>query len=273
MGYQKSATDAGPPDPIELRSISKKNFELMTAFAYEPRTGPIIEVPTHPNQFAKFTDLASVPPLLWGLLPSYGRQLRAALLHDHLCDQVNWELRRGMSRRDAYPLRRRADDLFYEGMRDMSAGGDNKRVGWFRAKLFWVGVSYGRYWKLRRLAAFLMTLQVAVGVLAMDRLWHLPPLPWLTDFLPGTWSSDGRLLLLIWVLAVAASVLWRRDAQVPLIGLVVGPLVLPVLLVTFLAQLGLGLPDYLLHRFGRNQPPSNFGPTVASAQTGYERIN
>jgi hypothetical protein len=136
MGYQKSKDDASPPPKIELRSISKTDFELLTAFAYKPTKGEVIEVPIHPNDCAESTDLASVPPLLWGLLPSYGRQLRAALLHDRLCDEVNKSLRDGKDPHEVYPIRRRGDDLFFEGMRDLSAGGDLKRVGWFRAKLF-----------------------------------------------------------------------------------------------------------------------------------------
>jgi hypothetical protein len=30
------------------------------------------------------TDLASVPRLLWGLIPPYGRYIRAAIIHDYL---------------------------------------------------------------------------------------------------------------------------------------------------------------------------------------------
>lgn len=91
MGYQAGINDKTAPARLELRSVSKIDFELRTAFAYQPRIGPVIEVPIHPNEFADSTDLASVPPLLWGLLPSYGRQLRAALLHDRPCDVVNQE--------------------------------------------------------------------------------------------------------------------------------------------------------------------------------------
>lgn len=269
MGYQQSTTDASPPARIELRSISKKDFELMTAFAYRPHEGAVIEVPAHPNDRARSTDLASVPPLLWGLLPSYGRQLRAALLHDRLCDEVNWDMRHGRSRTAACQDRRRADDLFLEAMRDTGDGSAEdmaKRVGWFRAKLFWTGVSYGRYWKFRKVAAALLTLHVLVGVLAVDLLVRVAPLPWLAGLLPWDGVRDPGTLVLTWVAALAGSVLWGRDWQVPFLGLLVGPLILPVLLVTFAVQLLLGLPDFVLHRLRPDQPPANFGPTVSAAR-------
>jgi hypothetical protein len=270
MGYQKSPADPDRPPSIELRSISRLDFELMTPFAYKPVVGEVVEVPVHPNDCAASTDLASVPPLLWGLLPSYGRQLRAALLHDRLCDLVSKQLRDGADRATAYRDRRRADDLFFEAMRDR---GDRtpadlaKRVGWFRAKLFWIGVSYGRYWKLRKPLAALVTVHVLAGVLALDLLAGLAPLPWAADLLPWDWLHDDGVLALIWVAAVGCCVGWWRDWQVPVIGLLVGPLVLPVLLVTFVAQLVLGLPDQLLHAVRpEQQPPANFGPTATLAR-------
>src|SRR4029079_10454605 len=138
MGYQAGIDDKTDPPNVQLRSVSSWDFELRTPFAYQPSSGPAIEVPTHPNEFAESTDLASVPPLLWGLLPSYGRQLRAALLHDHLCDTAK-----------NYSERRTADQMFLLAMR---AKGDDtltdlqNRVPWFRSRVFWAGVCFGRYW-------------------------------------------------------------------------------------------------------------------------------
>jgi hypothetical protein len=262
MGYQTSITDPTPPPKIELRSVSKSDFELMTAFAYIARNGREVEVPTHPNPLALSTDLASVPPLLWGLLPSYGRQLRAALLHDRLCDLVNEH----PTASEAYQERHAADDMFLEALRDPGDGSPEdiaKRVGWFRSQLFWTGVSYGRYWKFRKILATLLTLHVLVGVLALDLIFRLPVLIWLAAQLPGSWARQDRVLILIWVIALALSAIWRGDRKIPFIGLLVGPVILPVLLLTFAGQTVLGLPDWLLHRIRpEEQPPGNFGPTV-----------
>jgi len=275
MSYQTSVDDTTPPPRVVLRSITKKDFELCTGFAFRPKVGSVIAVPTHPNESAKSTDLASVPPLLWGLLPSYGRQLRAALLHDRLCDVVNQRLRGQPQdktvRTAAYKDRRKADDLFLEAMRDPGDGSNDeiqKRVGWFRSRLFWTGVCYGRYWRFRRFRAILMTLQVLAGVLALAAVIRLPVVSWIADRIPWHWVQDTGTLLLIWVGAFVLSVAWGRDWKVPAIALIIGVLILPVLLMTFVVQLILGLPDWVLHKISPDeQPPANFGPTAALVTT------
>jgi len=265
MGYQAGIDDTTDPPNVQLRSVSSWDFELRTPFAYQPSSGPAIEVPTHPNEFAESTDLASVPPLLWGLLPSYGRQLRAALLHDRLCDVSNKE----PDARTAYQKRCEADDLFLQALRDTGDGSYEdrmKRVGWFRSQLFWTGVSYGRYWTFRKLLAVLLTAHVLAGVLAVDLIFRSPPLGWLADRLPWSWAQDKRMLILIWLVALVLSLAWGRDRRLAFIAVLVGPLILPVLLVTFAAQIILGLPDWVLHRVRPNdQPPGNFGPTVTTS--------
>jgi hypothetical protein len=271
MGYANSPGDPSPLAKIELRSISKRDFELMTAFVYTPAgEREPIKVPTHPNDCALSTDLASVPPLLWGLLPSYGRQLRGALLHDRLCDVVNAALEApDADRTEAYRERRLADGIFFEAMRDKGSESEEdmaKRVGWFRAKLFWTGVSYGRYWKFRRVRAAVMTVQVLAGVVAVDLLARLAPLSWLADRLPWEWVQDGSTLAWIWVAALVGSVVWGRDWQVPFIGVLVGPLILPVLLLTLVVQVVLALPDQVLHWVRpKVQPPPDLGPTATLA--------
>jgi hypothetical protein len=265
MAYQAGIDDSSAPPNVELRSVSSWEFELLTPFAYKPVSGPAIEVPVHPNEFAQSTDLASVPPLLWGLLPSYGRQLRAALLHDHLCDVVNKEPDAGK----ACQQRRAVDDLFLQALRDVGDGGYEdrmKRVGWFRSQLFWTGVSYGRYWKYRKILAVILTGHALVGVLAVDLIFRLPPLGWLADRLPWSWAQDNHALILLWLVALGMSLAWGRDRKFAFIALLVGPLIVPVLLVTFAAQIVLGLPDWVLHRIRRNdEPPGNFGPTVTQS--------
>ena len=254
MGYQAGIDDKSDPPNVQLRSVSTWDFELRTTFAYNPRNGPAIEVPAHPNEFANSTDLASVPPLLWGLLPSYGRQLRAALLHDRLCDVLNKE----PDARKAYLGRRVADDLFLEALRDTGDGSyEDKmnRVGWFRSQLFWTGVAYGRYWTFRKFLALILSGHVLAGVLAVQLIVGLPPLGSLADGHPGSWAQDNRILTLIWLVALGLSFAWGRYWKVAFISLLVGPFILPVLLVTFAAQIALNLPDRVLHRIRPNEEP------------------
>ena len=265
MGYQAGIDDPTDPPNVELRSVSSWDFQLRTPFAYQPKSGPAIEVPTHPNEFATSTDLASVPPLLWGLLPSYGRQLRAALLHDRLCDILNKEPDAGK----ACQGRRVADALFLEALRDDGDGGyEDKmnRVGWFRSQLFWTGVAYGRYWTFRKWVALILAVHVLAGVLALHLIFRLPPLGSLADALPWSWPHDNRILILIWLVTLGLSFAWGRDWKMVFISLLVGPFILPVLLVTFAAQIALNLPDRVLHRLRPNdEPPGDYGPTVTTS--------
>jgi len=56
-----------------------KTWELVEDFT-ESTTYGTITVPK-----GKITDLASVPRILWVLLPPFGRYSQAAVIHDHLC--------------------------------------------------------------------------------------------------------------------------------------------------------------------------------------------
>jgi Protein of unknown function (DUF1353) len=58
------------------------------------------------------TDGASIPSILKGVLPPFGRYTRAALVHDYLCDLV-WENRPHAS----CMTLKRADEIFYEALR------------------------------------------------------------------------------------------------------------------------------------------------------------
>src|SRR5216110_1448596 len=66
------------------------------------------------------TDLASVPSILWWFVASYGRQTRAALVHDELIDQIE---------------RQDADWVFRRALGDSG-------IGWARRWLAWSAVSF-----------------------------------------------------------------------------------------------------------------------------------
>lgn len=79
-----------------------------------------------PSGFA--TDLASVPRILWGLIPPSGVYERAAVLHDWLCVRL--------AAGDCEISSRDADGLFRRVMRE--AG-----VGLLTRWVMWVGVRWG----------------------------------------------------------------------------------------------------------------------------------
>ncbi|WP_232229752.1 DUF1353 domain-containing protein, partial [Cellulomonas bogoriensis] len=64
--------------PVELAQTSDREFTLREPLLYVDADG------THRTVPAGFTtDLASVPFPLWSVIGPFGRQTRAAILHDH----------------------------------------------------------------------------------------------------------------------------------------------------------------------------------------------
>jgi hypothetical protein len=265
MGFQQSATDPSAPKFIQLRVIGDKYFQLINGFAYIAENQEVVEVPPHdPGNLLARTDLASVPRLLWGIFPSYGRQLRAALMHDHLCDLVN--AYPPDQRKAAAAKRRRADELFREAMRNPKIGqvqAPKFRVPWFRSWLFWAGVSFGRVWKFHKLGGILLTAHVLLGVVALYVLTWIVPIRWVQGLVPFELGNHRLGYGAIYLALIVLSFLWVGNARVPIIGLLVGPVLVPVLAVTAVAQALIGVPDGVNKFFRKGaEPAANFGPAI-----------
>jgi Protein of unknown function (DUF1353) len=143
------------PKPPAARA---PRWQLMSPFGYQARNGKYYGVPAHTGSVAyveNSTDLASVPPALWGVLAPYGQQLRPALLHDRRCVLAEQAGRsNNHAVRDLAPeIRKEADYLFREAL---AAEG----VGLCRCWLFWAGVSFGRFLNYARIRACLLALLV-----------------------------------------------------------------------------------------------------------------
>jgi hypothetical protein len=272
MPFWASPTDHSYPPHVQLAVIKPKLFQLLTPFSYEPRDGTdwvdVLAFDPTVGGSVGITDLASVPPLLWGLLPSYGRQLRAALMHDQLCNEA--AAVKQTDRAKSYSMRRRADGLFQMAMRDPGDYGQvdvTKRVGWARSWIFWAGVSFGRYWGWRKIRAAVLSLQVIVGVLvtymAVQVMPYGPFRHWLPAGLGQHWYGYLLVLGLLFLLCSA----WGRDWLTPFIGLLVSPVVLPVLFVTFIASRLLSLPDWMASKFRNTEPQPDWGPALTKKQT------
>lgn len=241
----------------------------MTPFTYKPRDGSApVDVLAYrpgtddPESDVGKTDLASVPPVLWGLLASYGRQLRAALLHDQLCEAA--KKLKAADPSLAYAQRLRADVLFRMSMRDPGDGTEahlETRVAWARSWIFFAGVSFARYWDYRRLRCVLMLLQVIAGMVFTYMMIPGVPRVGFTHWLPHGLGTHWYGYLLAVALLLVLCIVWGRDAPVPLTGLLVAPIVFPALLVSFVASRVLALPDWLASWLP-DQPDVNWGPTV-----------
>jgi hypothetical protein len=265
MGFQQSETDTSAPKFIQLRVIGDKYFQLLNGYVYVAENHQVVVVPPHnPEDLLDRTDLTSVPRLLWGILPSYGRQLRAALMHDHLCDLVNAHPKE--KRKEAAAERRRADELFREAMRNPEIGrvqAPTFRVTWFRSWLFWAGVSFARIWKFHKLGGAVLTAHVLLGVIAFYVLTWAMPMRWVRGLVPFG-IGDHRLGYgAIYLALIILSFVWVGNARVPIIGLFVGPVLVPVLVVTALAQALIAVPDWVNKIFRRDkEPDANFGPAI-----------
>jgi hypothetical protein len=84
-------------------TVDGMHFTLTESFDYY-RLNNQAEVITVPTGY--ITDLASIPRILWIFMPPEGRYIKAAVIHDYLCDLAKTQ--------DDY---RYADDVFYEAMR------------------------------------------------------------------------------------------------------------------------------------------------------------
>ena len=135
--------DGEDPPTIQLRQVGPNAFQLLNGFRFARREGavpPVITVPPHdpsrPPSRGNATDLASVPWFLWWFISSHGRQTPAALLHDHLVIEPQFD-------------RRLADLVFREALAESG-------VSWVRRWVMWAGVTLATRAKVDRLRLLLL---------------------------------------------------------------------------------------------------------------------
>lgn len=86
---------------------NKVRFRMLEHYTYKLSYGPAVIVPKYFEH-----DFASVPRLLWGIIPSIGKHMNAAVLHDFLYDrrigtrkQADMEFKRMMLRDGVHPIK------------------------------------------------------------------------------------------------------------------------------------------------------------------------
>ncbi len=116
--------------PLELEYIDGRNWKLTSNFDYLA-TDELIQIPS-----GFITDFASIPRLLWNLLPPTGDYGKAAVVHDWLyrhggrivhATAPNGEITYRIYSRSA------CDGIFLQAMEDLG-------VGWFKRKIMWLAV-------------------------------------------------------------------------------------------------------------------------------------
>ncbi|MGW6441674.1 DUF1353 domain-containing protein [Lentzea sp. NPDC055074] len=220
-----SSRQCTEPAQVVLKAVGDKTFQITSAFWYRIPAGftkkylpdsPLIEVRAHQGKAT--TDLASVPSFLWGVLASYGPHLMPALLHDQRCEDVRLAKEAGEG--DLFLLRGKAD---YEFRKALAESG----VGRVRRRVFWAGVAFGKYLAYGRLRGLLLLApHVGIGIAAQVGLvLSLAGHGWL-----GLERRDFALVLALSLLASAA---WWRDWSLPFTAILIGPLLVSLIVVTY----------------------------------------
>jgi hypothetical protein len=193
-----------------------REFQLEQGFVWvDPRDDARVIVPAHdlsrPPIPHNGTDLASVPPFLWGLVASYGHQTLPAILHDSMSDAADL-----LPVGDRLGARRTADDRFRVALRESG-------VTILRATSMWAFVSINRYFTYALGRAILLTAQVVLGAGAAVAAVALTIL-----------GQPLWLLLLAAPLPVAA--LWWRNADVVIAGTYLSALYSPLIVAAALSS-------------------------------------
>ena len=240
-------SSGAPIDGVRLLYRPRPNvrlFQLEQGFAWiDPRDGSRTDIPAHDvtrpaTDPHNATDLASVPPFLWGLVASYGHQTLPAILHDALSARAD-----EAAPAQQFGVRWAADGAFRVALRE--AG-----VTTLRATTMWAEVSMQRWIRFRPARGGVMVAQVVLGALAIIAGFVLAAL--------------GHPLWLLIDLAPAVLALgWTRDAPVVIAASYLGALYSPLLVTAALSsaiEYLIALVVYLLG--GRRGAAPHPGPTL-----------
>jgi hypothetical protein len=241
---------------IELKVSGYRTFQVVKPFVYVDKKQEVW--PILPNEGTDTTDLASVPPWLWGLIASYGRQLAPALMHDYYCSvarkakaQANGDTGKV---KEAYDARHATDLRFREALRV-------KGVAWFRSNVFWAAVTFDRYKSFKWPIAVMMIVQAmaaAVGVVGAIVVWLFH---WTrTEVWPSTQARPQSSSLAghpwFWLILAGCGLIisvaygWNSMLAVGS-GCIAAPVMAVELVVTLALSVVLFVPDFLITLFGK----------------------
>jgi uncharacterized protein DUF1353 len=283
LGPLPDEYDSNPKRDVRLTQLGSSSMK--TSFRCGDAFGWASIPPGIPDEDSRVTvdtctDLASIPPFLWGLIPSYGRHTMPAILHDVRCDAAHAAVAGPGGRAHSAYLRRKADQQFRHTLKTHASQGLVTRyVIWSAVRMFGfkplgIAVVAGVLVSMLHLSSDVF---VAVSAL-LNQVTIWPWLSWL-DAIPQViaWTlarlstalePEQRYLVIMVVLgAVALAALVYRSlerttataavtlsfpAVLSLVGaLVVGvlaaPPLLPLVLVTVVTRLVLWLLDFLTH--------------------------
>jgi hypothetical protein len=283
LGPLPDQYDSTPKRDVRLTQLGSSSMK--TSFRCGDAFGWASIPPGIPDRDSRVTvdtctDLASIPPFLWGLIPSYGRHTMPAILHDVRCNAAHAAVAGPGGRAHSAYLRRKADQQFRHTLKTHASQGLVTRfviwsaVRMFGFKPFGIAAVAGVLVSMLHLSSDVF---VAVSAL-LDHVTIWPWLSWL-DSIPQAiaWTlaqlatalePDQRYLVIMVVLGAVAlgGLVYRsfkpRTATDPVrfslpaalslggalvVGVLAAPPLLPLVLVTVVTRLVLWLLDFLTH--------------------------
>lgn len=95
-----------------------RNWKVVRSFKYTTKNGEVIIVPK-----GFITDFASIPRGLWNIYPPTGGYGHAAVIHDYLYRETDWE-------------REKCDKIFLEAMESSGVNWINRHIIYRTVRLF-----------------------------------------------------------------------------------------------------------------------------------------
>lgn len=115
------ATDPRFLEPLDLEFMDGHNYKLISEFDYHTDVFPLFVVKV-PKGF--ITDFASVPKILWNILPPTGHYGKAAVVHDYLY------------RTPGIATKAEADSVFLEAMAALGVGRTVRYTMYYAVRYF-----------------------------------------------------------------------------------------------------------------------------------------
>ena len=194
-----------------------RDFQVAESFCWrDPRDNDrVLTILAHdltlPPGEGNSTDFASVPPFLWGLIASFGKQTLPAILHDSLTQDA-----RLAPANQRLELRRTADEDFRVSLIDSG-------VHQLRARVMWASVGMERYARHAGVLGIAIIAQLSIGVLAIS-----------ASVVLGTIAHP--LWLLLGVVPAIAALAWGKNLSLVLAGSYLGALYAPLVAAAFIGS-------------------------------------
>lgn len=236
--------------------MKKVRFQLMEGLAFRAKGASERQIVrahdlARPEDPGQNTDLASVPPFLWGVVASYGAHSLPAILHDKLCNDA-----KNLPSDEALSSRKKADRIFRVALKESEVNLVRRWVLWTAVRTFGV-LSHKRPIGLALLAA-IVTASVGIYGLITPDVWL-----WSVRDEVSMWLAVGSLSVL------TALALPSPDLMGAALIAIAFSWITVVLVINLLASLLMWVPAVVGWLLSSRVPGYDPGPFPSPAPTRY----